>query len=135
MAHGVCNMLIGIDPGMSGAIVVRANGWVWIYDIPTVKTSKATANNKKAKNDYDFHKLHEIICSISKHLKDGEKAVVVCEHSSGMAFKKTRFREERSDDSKTAWKIGYGFGVVRALFALYGLDFTYTLDRGIGNGN
>lgn len=126
MGRGVCNMIIGIDPGMSGAIAVRSQGWIWIYDIPTVRTSKATANNKREQNDYNFQALHEIICSIANHLKDGEQVTVVCEYSAGMAFKKTRFREERSDDSKTAWKIGYGFGVVRALFALYGLDFTYT---------
>ena len=119
-------MIIGIDPGMSGAIVVRSQGWTRIYDIPTVKTATVSGNNKKQQNDYDLQGLQKIVSSIVKNWKDKDKAIIVCEYSAGMAFKRTKFRGEHFDDSKTAWKKGYGFGIIRALFACYGLDFTFT---------
>jgi len=119
-------MIIGIDPGMSGAIAVRSQGWIWIYDIPTKKDNVISGNNKKVKNDYDFYKLNQIIRSIISHWDGKEEIMIVCEYSGGMSFGKTKFREARRDDSKTAWKIGYGFGVIRAIFGIHALCFNHT---------
>ena len=113
-------MIIGIDPGMHGAIAVRyKNGHVTIYDIPTCKDADG-------KSDIDLNRLRLTLKTIHDGLPAGEPVTVVCEKSMGMSFHADQFRGERHDDSKTAWKIGYNFGIIKAFFSLYLLPFTVT---------
>lgn len=119
-------MIIGIDPGMKGAIAVQCCGRVRLFDIPTCKDKSISGNNKNKQSDIDINEMIKIILNIKVYWIDYPKIIVVCEHSSGMAFGSTQVREAHFDNSKTAWKKGYNFGIIRALFHGYGMPFTAT---------
>lgn len=108
---------IGIDPGMEGAICVRIGDRIELYDIPTQKVN--------GKSDIDFFALAKILKPFQAAFKTA-KVFVCCEGSSGMSFKKSKFRESHYDDSLTAWKKGYCFGVLKTIFHAYNLPFTAT---------
>lgn len=111
--------LVGIDPGMKGAIAVRCGSTVKIYDIPTTK-------DVNGKTEVDFRKLAEIVKSIADLKTDGVRIFVVCEMSQGMAFTSNAVRSAHHDDSITAWKKGYNYGVIKTMFHAYNLPFTAT---------
>lgn len=120
-------MIIGIDPGTSGAIVVRGkNQHVWMYDIPTMTTDSITGNNVKKQRSIDISELIRIVMRIKSNWADSGKIIVVCEYSAGMAFTGNRVRAAYNDSVITAWKKGYNFGVVHALFHNFGMPFTCT---------
>lgn len=120
-------MIIGIDPGISGAIVVRSqNQHVWMYDIPTTVTNSITGNNAKTQRSIDISELAKIVMRIKSNWSDSGKIIVVCEHSGGMAFTGNKVRSSYNDSAITAWKKGYYFGVVHALFHNFGMPFTCT---------
>lgn len=50
-------MILGIDPGLSGALAFLGDGELLIYDIPTLKIER----NGKAKRQIDLYKLLEIV--------------------------------------------------------------------------
>lgn len=108
---------IGIDPGMEGAICIRTEDRIELYDIPTRKIN--------GKSDIDFAAFAAILKPYRTAYKTA-KVYVCCEKSMGMAFGKTKFREQHHDDSSTAWKKGYCYGVIRTMFHAYNLPFTAT---------
>lgn len=116
---------IGIDPGMHGAIAVRGNGGIWIYDIPLTSSKVLSGNNVKEQTDIDINQLNRIVRSILSKTQ-GCQVVIACEHSAGMAYAATANRERHHDSPKTAWKIGYNFGVIRTVFAVAGIPFDLT---------
>ena len=116
---------IGIDPGMHGAIAVRGNGGIWIYDIPVTTSAVLSGNNAKEQTDIDIYKLKQIVTSILNKTR-GCQVITVCEHSAGMAYMPTQQRRAYHDSSQSAFKKGYGFGVVRAVFAVAGIPFDLT---------
>ena len=109
--------LVGIDPGMKGAIAVRCGLTVKIYDIPTTK-------DVNGKMEVDFRKLAVIVKSIADLKTDGVRIFVVCELSQGMAFTSNSVRSAHHDDSITAWKKGYNYGVIKTMFHAYKLPFS-----------
>ena len=119
-------MIVGIDPGMKGAIAVRCEGWTRLYDIPTMKAATVSGNNKRVQNDIDIKSLINIVANINACWTDRPEIVVVCEHSAGLAFTSNVERGAHFDNSKTAFKKGYNFGIIRAVFTCYGLPFTHT---------
>lgn len=116
---------IGIDPGMHGAIAVRGNGGIWIYDIPLTSSKVLSGNNVKEQTDIDINQLNRIVRSILSKTQ-GCQVVIACEHSAGMAYTPTTQREGYHDNAHSAFKKGYGFGVLRAVFAVAGLPFDLT---------
>lgn len=108
---------IGIDPGMSGAICVRIGDRIEFYDIPTKKVN--------GKSDIDFAAMAKILQPFQAAYRSA-RVFVCCEKSMGMAFTRTKFREPHHDDSTTAWKKGYCYGVIRTMFHAYNLPFTAT---------
>ncbi len=124
----VNRLFIGIDPGMAGAIAVRYGSQMLLYDIPTKDTTTVSGNNRKSQTDIDIDGLVRILDSLKEFRSrfNSPEAIVVCEHSAGMALTSNAVREAHFDNSKTAWKKGYNFGVIRALFHVNGLEFAYT---------
>ena len=116
---------IGIDPGMHGAIAVRGNGGIWIYDIPVTTSSVLSGNNAKEQTDIDIDKLKRVVTSILNKIQ-GCQVITVCEHSAGMAYLPTSQRGGYHDNAHSAFKKGYGFGVLRAVFAVAGIPFDFT---------
>lgn len=116
---------IGIDPGMHGAIAVRGNGGIWIYDIPLTSSKVLSGNNAKEQTDIDIDKLKRVVTSILNKTR-GCQVVTVCEHSAGMAYMPTTVRGGYHDNALSAFKKGYGFGVIRTVFAVAGIPFDLT---------
>lgn len=116
---------IGIDPGMHGAIAVRDEWMVTIFDVPTVKSKTISGNNVKITSDIDINGVMAIINRI-RGIANWAKIVTVCEYSAGMAFTSNAVRGAHYDDSKTAWKKGYNFGVIRALFHINAMPLRAT---------
>lgn len=116
---------IGIDPGMHGAIALRCEKEVTLFDIMTVKSKTISGNNVKETSDIDIMGVVSLVSQI-RQIASAAKIVTVCEYSSGMAFTTNRERGAHHDDTKTAWKKGYNFGVIRALFHVNGMPFKAT---------
>ena len=116
---------IGIDPGMHGAIAVRGNGGIWIYDIPVTTSAVLSGNNAKEQTDIDIYKLVQIVTSILNKTR-GCQIITTCEHSAGMAYTPTTQRGGYHDNALSAFKKGYGFGVIRTVFAVAGIPFDLT---------
>lgn len=111
-------ILIGIDPGMHGAIAVKSRAGIRLYNIPTVTV--------KGKTDVDFRSLSNILRSINDMRTATTKVYIACEKSQAMAFHKTQTAKAFHDSGVSEWKKGYNYGVLRAMFICYNLPYTAT---------
>ena len=116
---------IGIDPGMHGAVALRCEQTVTLFDIPTVKSKTITGNTVKETSDIDIMGVVALVNQI-RRIAGAARIVAVCEYSAGMAYTATANRERHHDSPKTAWKTGYNFGVIRAVFHVNGMPFKAT---------
>ena len=58
-------VIIGIDPGKSGAIATLIDGRYNVYDIPTMTVISGKGKQLKKSVDYDIMALHALFVSIS----------------------------------------------------------------------
>lgn len=116
---------IGIDPGMHGAVALRCEKEVTLFDIMTVKSKTISGNNVKEMSDIDIMGVVSLVNQI-RQIAGAAKIVAVCEYSAGMAYTANRFEAAHHDSPKSAWKTGYNFGVIRAIFHANGIPFRAT---------
>ena len=92
-------MIIGIDPGLNGAVVVLCSNGTWKewFDIPIIETKE----RKKKKRDFDSDEM--------AHLVRGLNATVYIEKQ------QTRPKEGRSSTYKTGRSMGLWEGILAAL--------------------
>jgi crossover junction endodeoxyribonuclease RuvC len=100
-------IIIGIDPGISGAISIIENKKILeIYDTPTMIDGK---KNKKQINGA------QVTSIIKKKLKDGKEVVVVVEHVNAMP----------GQGVTSMFNFGQSFGVIKGICAALSLPIYF----------
>ena len=100
-------IIIGIDPGISGAISILENKKILeVYDTPTMIDGK---KNKKQINSAQVTNI------IKERLKDGKEVLVVVEHVNAMP----------GQGVTSMFNFGQSFGVIKGICAALGLPIYF----------
>ena len=100
-------IIIGIDPGISGAISVLENKKILeVYDTPTM------IDGKKNKRQINSAQVTNII---KERLKDGKEVIVVVEHVNAMP----------GQGVTSMFNFGQSFGVIKGICAALGLPIYF----------
>jgi crossover junction endodeoxyribonuclease RuvC len=100
-------IIIGIDPGISGAISILENKKILeVYDTPTMIDGK---KNKKQINGAQVTNI------IKERLKDGKEVIVVVEHVNAMP----------GQGVTSMFNFGQSFGVIKGICAALGLPIYF----------
>jgi crossover junction endodeoxyribonuclease RuvC len=100
-------IIIGIDPGISGAISILENKKILeVYDTPTMIDGK---KNKKQINSAQVTNI------IKERLKDGKEVIVVVEHVNAMP----------GQGVTSMFNFGQSFGVIKGICAALGLPIYF----------
>ena len=100
-------IIIGIDPGISGAISIVENKRILeVYDTPTMIDGK---KNKKQINSAQVTNI------IKERLKDGKEVIVVVEHVNAMP----------GQGVTSMFNFGQSFGVIKGICAALGLPIYF----------
>ena len=100
-------IIIGIDPGISGAISILENKKVLeVYDTPTM------IDGKKNKRQINSAQVTNII---KERLKDGKEVIVVVEHVNAMP----------GQGVTSMFNFGQSFGVIKGICAALGLPIYF----------
>ena len=111
--------IIGIDPGLSGAVAVLYGDTLRVIDMPTMTVER----NGKAKRQVSASELAELIYSCQ-----GEDCHVYCERVGAMA----------GQGVTSVFSFGRSFGMIEGILAAYKLPVTYvapaTWVKAVGRG-
>ena len=111
--------IIGIDPGLSGAVAVLYSDTLRVIDMPTMTVER----NGKAKRQVSASELSELIYSCQ-----GEDCHVYCERVSAMA----------GQGVTSVFSFGRSFGMIEGILAAFKLPVTYvapaTWVKAVGRG-
>ena len=100
-------IIIGIDPGISGAISILENKKILeVYDTPTMIDGK---KNKKQINSAQVTNI------IKERLKDDKEVIVVVEHVNAMP----------GQGVTSMFNFGHSFGVIKGICAALGLPIYF----------
>lgn len=106
-------VIIGIDPGLSGAIGVYSDALVEVYDMPTLtiegtrkRSGKTGKMVDKKKNVYDIAVLNNMIKTLSSRALDGD-------HSVEVWLEKSQAMPDQGGVSN--FNYGMGFGILQAV--------------------
>ena len=100
-------IIIGIDPGISGAISILENKKILeVYDTPTM------IDGKKNKRQINSAQVTNII---KERLKDGKEVIVVVEHVNAMP----------GQGVTSMFNFGQSFGVIKGICAALGLPIYF----------
>ena len=100
-------IIIGIDPGISGAISIIENKKILeVYDTPTMIDGK---KNKKQINSAQVTNI------IKERIKDGKEVIVVVEHVNAMP----------GQGVTSMFNFGQSFGVIKGICAALGLPIYF----------
>ena len=100
-------IVIGVDPGISGAISILENKKILeVYDTPTMIDGK---KNKKQINSAQVTNI------IKERLKDGKEIIVVVEHVNAMP----------GQGVTSMFNFGQSFGVIKGICAALGLPIYF----------
>ncbi len=106
-------LIIGIDPGLSGAMaVLRDHEFAAVYDTPVV----AVTRNKSKRREYDLHEMRRVLVGWA----DGtEPTLVVIESQQAMPAK----LHGRAQGTASSFATGLGYGSWRGLIVGVGQSF------------
>jgi crossover junction endodeoxyribonuclease RuvC len=111
--------IIGIDPGLSGAVAVLYGETLRVIDMPTMTVER----NGKAKRQVSASELAELIYSCQ-----GEDCHVYCERVGAMA----------GQGVTSVFSFGRSFGMIEGILAAFKLPVTYvapaTWVKAVGRG-
>jgi crossover junction endodeoxyribonuclease RuvC len=111
--------IIGIDPGLSGAVAVLYGDTLRVIDMPTMTVER----NGKAKRQVSASELSELIYSCQ-----GEDCHVYCERVGAMA----------GQGVTSVFSFGRSFGMIEGILAAFKLPVTYvspaTWVKAVGRG-
>jgi len=98
-------IIIGIDPGFSGAIAIwrPAIRNLYIYDMPTIP-------NAKGKTELDLHTLHDLLAP-----EDDTRHIAVVEQVAAM----------RGQGVSSMFRFGQGFGAIQMALAAHKIETHY----------
>jgi len=102
-------VILGIDPGLNGALSFYDGEELIIHDMPTVEFQK----NGKSRRKVDIHKLHRTMHDL----------MYPASHPNHIFIEQVS--AQPSNGAAAAFSYGYGCGVVEATVALLNLPYSY----------
>ena len=109
-------VIIGIDPGKSGAIATLIDGRYNVYDIPTLTVISGKGKNLKKSVDYDIAALNTLLIAYSCTRREPIYAVV--ERAEAVTYGATSARGSYHNSAQTNFSKGRGYGIIEALLQI-----------------
>ena len=112
-------MIIGIDPGKSGAIAVKFDNGepMAVYDIPTQTIISGKGKRLKKSVDYDIPAIDKLIKCYSRY--DLTRPVyAVVERAEAVTYGATAARGQYHNSAQTNFSKGRGYGIIEALLQI-----------------
>ena len=113
-------VIIGIDPGKSGAIAIKSDDRYNVYDIPTMTVISGKGKQLKKSVDYDIPALDNLIKCYSRYDLDAPCYAVV-ERAEAVTYGATSARESYHNSAQTNFSKGRGYGIIEALLQINGV--------------
>ena len=115
-------VIIGIDPGKSGAIAVKFSTGesAVVYDIPTLTAISGKGKNLKKSVDYDIQALDKLIRCYSRY-DLGSPCYAVVERAEAVTYGATSARGSYHNSAQTNFSKGRGYGIIEALLQINGV--------------
>ena len=115
-------VIIGIDPGKSGAIAVKFSSGesAVVYDIPTLTVISGKGKNLKKSVDYDIQALDKLIRCYSRYDLSAPCYAVV-ERAEAVTYGATAARGSYHNSAQTNFSKGRGYGIIEALLQINGV--------------
>ena len=110
-------VIIGIDPGKSGAIAVKSNDRYNVYDIPTMTVISGKGKQLKKSVDYDIPALDKLIRCYSRY-DLGSPCYAVVERAEAVTYGATSARGSYHNSAQTNFSKGRGYGIIEALLQI-----------------
>ena len=114
-------MIIGIDPGKSGAIAVKCDDVYSVYDIPTQTIISGKGKRLKKSVEYDIPALHTLIVSLVCVARRIEPVYAVVERAEAVTYGATTARGSYHNSAQTNFSKGRGYGIIEALLQINGV--------------
>lgn len=111
-------VIIGIDPGKSGAIAVKSNGRYSVFDIPTMTVISGRGKNLKKGVDYDIPALHALLVSLVCMARRIEPIYAVVERAEAVTYGATSSRGSYHNSAQTNFSKGRGYGIIEAVLQI-----------------
>ena len=113
-------VIIGIDPGKSGAIAVkRNNGSYSVCDMPTTVIFSGKGKHIKKCVEYDIKYLNDMLIAYSCSTLEPIYAVV--ERAEAVTYGATAARGQYHNSAQTNFSKGRGYGIIEALLQINGV--------------
>ena len=114
-------VIIGIDPGKSGAIAVKSDDRYSVFDIPTMTVICGRGKNLKKSVDYDILALHALLVSISCDDRRIDPAYAVVERAEAVTYGATSARGSYHNSAQTNFSKGRGYGIIETVLQINGV--------------
>ena len=114
-------VIIGIDPGKSGAIAIKSDDRYSVFDIPTITVISGKGKNLKKSVDYDIPALHTLLVSLVCVARRIEPVYAVVERAEAVTYGATSARGSYHNSAQTNFSKGRGYGIIEALLQINGI--------------
>lgn len=114
-------VIIGIDPGKSGAIAIKSNDRCSVFDIPTLTVISGKGKQLKKSVDYDIQTLHSMIVAYTCAAKRIEPVYAVVERAEAVTYGATSARGSYHNSAQTNFSKGRGYGIIEAVLQINGI--------------
>ena len=104
-------VIIGIDPGKSGAIATLIDGRYNVYDIPTMTIISGKGKRLKKSVEYDIPALDKLIRCYSRY-DLGAPCYAVVERAEAVTYGATSARGSYHNSAQTNFSKGRGYGII-----------------------
>ena len=113
-------VIIGIDPGKSGAIAIKSDDVYSVYDIPTMTVISGKGKRLKKSVDYDVPAIDNLIRCYSRY-DLGAPCYAVVERAEAITYGATAARGSYHNSAQTNFSKGLGYGIIEALLQINGV--------------
>ena len=114
-------VIIGIDPGKSGAIAIKSDDRYSVFDIPTLTVISGKGKRLKKSVDYDIPALHTLLVSLVCVARRIEPTYAVVERAEAVTYGATSARGSYHNSAQTNFSKGRGYGIIEAVLQINGV--------------
>ena len=112
-------VIIGIDPGKSGAIAIKSDDRYSVFDIPTLTVISGKGKRLKKSVEYDIKYLNDMLIAYSCSTLEPTYAVV--ERAEAVTYGATSARGSYHNSAQTNFSKGRGYGIIEAVLQINGV--------------
>ncbi len=126
-------LIIGIDPGITGAVgaVDQYGRYIGFFDLPSVekKSSKKSGTKAKVKRKIDAKKMYECMIELIHDVPIDEVRVIIEGQAAMPPPKNKKDDEQRSMGAASLMSLGHTHGMIEAVVQVMRLEYTTVYPR------